>query len=138
MTTARDIMTPDPEGIRESHTLREAAVLMRDLDVGALPILADDGDLVGVITDRDIVVGCVADGGDPESVLVADLADREPVTVDADDDVREALNAMQQHQVRRIPVLEAGRLVGIISQADIALSLSPTETGETVEEISEE
>ncbi|MCS5720017.1 CBS domain-containing protein [Herbiconiux sp. CPCC 205763] len=137
MTNARDIMTPDPEGIRESHTLREAAVLMRDLDVGALPILGDGGALVGVITDRDIVVGCVADGSDPETMLVGELADREPVTVEADDDVREALSAMQEHQVRRVPVLEGGRLVGIISQADIALSLSPIETGETVEEISE-
>ncbi|MFB2580551.1 CBS domain-containing protein [Herbiconiux sp. P15] len=137
MTTARDIMTADPEGIRETHTLREAAVLMRDLDVGALPILSEEGRLVGIVTDRDIVVGCVADGGDPESVLVGDLADREPVTVEADDDIREALHAMQEHQVRRVPVLEGGRLVGIISQADIALSLSPAETGETVEEISE-
>ncbi|MFB2598164.1 CBS domain-containing protein [Herbiconiux sp. P17] len=137
MTKARDIMTADPEVIRESHTLREAAVLMRDLDIGALPILGDDGELVGVITDRDIVVGCVADGTDPESVLVGELADREPVTVEADDDVREALSAMQEHQVRRVPVLEGARLVGIISQADIALSLSATETGETVEEISE-
>jgi CBS domain-containing protein len=137
MTSARDIMTRDPEGISESHTLREAAVLMRDLDVGALPVLSDDGSLVGIVTDRDIVVGCVADGGDPESVLVNELADREPVTVQADDDVREAIGAMQRHQVRRLPVLEGTQLVGIISQADIALSLSATETGETVEEISE-
>jgi CBS domain-containing protein len=137
MTVARDIMTPDPQCVKENQNLVEAAVLMRDLDVGALPICGEDDRLKGMLTDRDIVVKCVADGGDPSSVLVSSLAEGKPVTIGADDDVREALRTMQEHQVRRLPVIDGHDLVGIISQADIALSLSATETGETVEEISE-
>jgi CBS domain-containing protein len=137
MTVARDIMTPDPQCVKENQNLVEAAVLMRDLDVGALPICGEDDRLKGMLTDRDIVVKCVADGGDPSSVLVSSLAEGKPVTIGADDDIREALRTMQEHQVRRLPVIDGHDLVGIISQADIALSLSATETGETVEEISE-
>ena len=137
MTTARDIMTADPKCVRESQTLVEAAALMRDLDVGALPICGDDDRLKGMLTDRDIVVKCIADGGDPSSVRVSELAEGKPVTIGADDDIREALETMQEHQVRRLPVIDGHDLVGIISQADIALALSAEETGKTVEEISE-
>ena len=137
MTTARDIMTPDPECVRESQTLVDAAALMRELDVGALPICGDDDRLKGMLTDRDIVVKCIADGGDPSSVRVSELAEGKPVTIGADDDIREALETMQKHQVRRLPVIDGHDLVGIISQADIALALSAEETGRTVEEISE-
>ena len=137
MTTARDIMTPDPKCVRESQTLVDAAALMRDLDVGALPICGDDDRLKGMLTDRDIVVKCIADDGDPSSVRVSDLAEGKPVTIGADDDIREALETMQKHQVRRLPVIDGHDLVGIISQADIALALSAEETGKTVEEISE-
>ncbi|WP_368497131.1 CBS domain-containing protein [Herbiconiux sp. A18JL235] len=137
MTVARDIMTPDPQCAGIGQTIGEAATLMRDLDVGALPICGDDGKLAGMITDRDIVVKVVAVGRDPGSVKVSELADGEPVTVGADDDVREALRVMQEYQVRRLPVIDGHELVGIISQADVALSLSAAETGETVEEISE-
>ena len=137
MTTARDIMTADPKCVRESQTLVEAAALMRDLDVGALPICGDDDRLKGMLTDRDIVVKCIAAGGDPSSVRVSELAEGKPVTIGADDDIREALETMQEHQVRRLPVIDGHDLVGIISQADIALALSAEETGKTVEEISE-
>jgi CBS domain-containing protein len=137
MKTARDIMTADPKCVRESQTLVEAAALMRDLDVGALPICGDDDRLKGMLTDRDIVVKCIADGGDPSSVRVSELAEGKPVTIGADDDIREALETMQKHQVRRLPVIDGHDLVGIISQADIALALSAEETGRTVEEISE-
>ena len=137
MTTARDIMTPDPKCVRESQTLVDAAALMRDLDVGALPICGDDDRLKGMLTDRDIVVKCIADGGDPSSVRVSELAEGKPVTIGVDDDIREALETMQKHQVRRLPVIDGHDLVGIISQADIALALSAEETGKTVEEISE-
>jgi CBS domain-containing protein len=137
MTTARDIMTPDPETITENRTLVEAAQLMRERDTGALPIVGDDGRLRGILTDRDIVVKCLADGGDPATVTAGSLAEGEPITIGADDDIREALETMQAHQIRRLPVVEGDTLVGIISQADIALNLSPIETGETVEEISD-
>lgn len=138
MTVARDIMTPDPQCVKEDETLVDAARLMRDLDVGALPICGNDERLKGMLTDRDIVVKCIADGGDPSSVTAGSLGEGKPVTIGADDDIREALEVMQQHQVRRVPVIDGHDLVGIISQADIARSLSASQTGETVAEISEE
>ena len=137
MTSARDLMTPDPRCVGEKDSLVEAARLLRDLDVGALPICGEDGRLKGMLTDRDIVVKCLADGGDPSSVVAGDLAEGEPVTIGADDDIQEALRTMQDHQVRRLPVIDGHDLVGIISQADIARSLSSSDPGRTVEEISE-
>jgi CBS domain-containing protein len=137
MTTAREIMTPDPQCVKENETLVDAAKLMRSHDTGALPICGEDGRLKGMLTDRDIVVKCLADGGDPATVTAGSLAEGKPVTIGADDDVREALETMQAHQVRRLPVIDGHDLVGIISQADIALNLSAAETGETVEEISD-
>ncbi|WP_251453510.1 CBS domain-containing protein [Microbacterium sp. Marseille-Q6648] len=138
MTTAREVMTTDVTCIKEGDTLVEAARLLRQLDVGALPICGSDDKLKGMLTDRDIVVKCIADGGDPSTATAGDLAEGKPVTIGADDDIRDALTMMQQHQVRRLPVIDGHRLVGIISQADVALSMSPTETGETVAEISED
>ena len=138
MTVARDIMTPDPQCVKEDQTLVDAARLMRDLDVGALPICGNDNRLKGMLTDRDIVVKCIADGGDPSTVTAGSLGQGKPVTIGADVDIREALEVMQEHQIRRLPVIDRHHLVGIISQADIALSLSATETSETVAEISED
>ncbi|MGW9183854.1 CBS domain-containing protein [Agromyces sp. NPDC055661] len=138
MTLARDLMTPDPTCVKEHQTLVDAARMMRDLDVGALPICGDDDRLKGMLTDRDIVVKCVADGGDPGSVTAGSLAEGKPLTIGADVDVREALEVMQEYQVRRLPVIDGHDLVGIIAQADIARELSATETAETVAEISED
>ena len=138
MTVARDLMTPDPKCVKEDQTLADAARLMRDLDVGALPICGNDDRLKGMVTDRDIVVKCIADGGDPNTVTAGSLGDGKPVTIGADDDIRDALVVMQDHQVRRLPVIDGHDLVGIISQADIARELSATQTGETVAEISED
>jgi len=137
MTTARDIMSPDPRCIGENDTLSDAARLMTELDVGALPICGEDERLKGMLTDRDIIVKCIARGDDPTQVTAGSLAEGKPITIGADDDIREALTTMQEHQVRRLPVIDGHDLVGIISQADIALALSATETGETVESISE-
>ncbi len=138
MTVARDLMTPDPKCVKEDQTLVDAARLMRDLDVGALPICGNDDRLKGMLTDRDIVVKCIADGGDPNTVTAGSLGDGKPVTIGVDDDIRDALVVMQDHQVRRLPVIDGHDLVGIISQADIARELSATQTGETVAEISED
>jgi CBS domain-containing protein len=131
-------MTPDPTCVREDQTLAEAARMLRDLDVGSLPICGNDDRLKGMLTDRDIVVKCIAAGGDPKTATAGSLAEGKPVTIGADDDVREALEMMQQYQVRRLPVIDGHDLVGIISQADVTLALSATETAETVAEISEE
>ena len=138
MTVARDLMTPDPKCVKEDQTLADAARMMRDLDVGALPICGNDDRLKGMVTDRDIVVKCIADGGDPNTVTAGSLGEGKPVTIGADDDIRDALVVMQEYQVRRLPVIDGHDLVGIISQADIARELSATQTGETVAEISEE
>ena len=138
MTVARDIMSPDVTCVGEDDTLVDAARLMRDLDVGALPICGNDNRLKGMVTDRDIVVRVIAEGGDPASTTAGSLAQGKPVTIGADDDIREALTTMQDHQVRRLPVIDGHDLVGIISQADIARELSATQVGETVAEISEE
>ena len=138
MTVARDLMTPDPTCVKEDETLIDAARKMRDLDVGALPICGNDDRLKGMLTDRDIVVKCLAEGGDPSTTTAGSLGQGKPVTIGADDDIREALEVMQENQVRRLPVIDGHALVGIISQADIARELSASQTGETVAEISEE
>lgn len=137
MTVARDIMTPDPRCVGENETLVDAARLMASLDVGALPICGEDKRLKGMLTDRDIVVKCLAQGGDPATTNAGSLGEGKPITIGADDDIAEALDTMKHHQVRRLPVIDGHDLVGIISQADIALALSAEDTGETVAEISE-
>ncbi|WP_430647405.1 CBS domain-containing protein [Agromyces sp. GXS1127] len=137
MPVARDLMTPDPTCVKEDQTLVEAARMLRDLDVGAMPICGNDDRLKGMLTDRDIVVKCIADGGDPKAVTAGELAEGKPVTIGADDDIREALRMMQEHQIRRLPVIDGHDLVGIIAQADVARALSDGATAETVEEISQ-
>lgn len=136
MTTAREIMTPSPRCIGVNDSLRIAATLMSNLDVGALPICGEDSRLKGMLTDRDIVVGAVAMGLDPETTPAGALAKGKPVTVDSEDDVEVVLDRMQEYQVRRLPVIEDHALVGIVSQADIALTMSAARTGRTVESIS--
>ena len=137
MAVARDIMTPAPKCVGENETLVDAARLMASLDVGALPICGEDDRLKGMLTDRDIVVKCLAEGRDPSTTTAGDLAQGKPVTIGADDDIEEALETMRRHQVRRLPVIDGHDLVGIISQADVALAMAPEDTGETVAEISE-
>ena len=120
MTTARDIMHAGAECIGEHETLQYAAQRMRDLDVGSLPICGDDDRLHGIITDRDIVIKCVAQGGDSSAITAGELAQGRPVTVDSSTDVSDVLQAMESHQIRRVPVIESHRLVGMISEADLA------------------
>ncbi len=136
MTNARDIMTGDTTCASANDTLVEAARKMRDLDVGALPICGEDDRLQGMITDRDIVVKCVAEGGDPVSAKVSDLAEGKPVTIGADDSVEEALKTMSEHGVRRLPVIDGHQLVGMVSQADVAKNLPEEAVGDLVEAIS--
>ena len=135
MTTARDLMTEGAECVRTSDTLVTAAQRMRELDVGAMPICGEDERLAGMITDRDIVVKCVADGGDPKSTEVGSLAEGKPVTIGADDDIKEALRTMTKYDVRRLPVIDGDRLVGMLSQADIARS-EPDLAGQMVSDLS--
>src|SRR3954451_5990297 len=136
MATARDIMSGGVECVGENETLVEAARKMRDLDVGSLPICGEAERLKGMITDRDIVVKCLAEGGDASSTRAADLAQGKPVTIGADDSVEEVLRTMSQYKVRRLPVIDGQQLVGVVSQADVARNLPENKVGDLVEAIS--
>jgi len=137
MTIAREIMTGGTECVGENETLVAAARKLRDLDIGSMPICGEDDRLKGMLTDRDIVVKCIADGGDPNSATAGEFAQGKPVTIGADDDVREALSTMKAHQVRRLPVIDGHDLIGMLTQADVARSLSDESVGDLVEYISE-
>ena len=133
----RDAMTSNPKGVDTSTTIADAARLMKSEDVGPLPVVEGDR-LVGMVTDRDIVLRVVAEGKDPQSATVGEIASRDLITVDPQQDLDEALRLMAQHQVRRLPVVEEdGRLVGILAQADVAREGRDAQTGQVVQEISE-
>ncbi len=116
-------MHPDVECIKEHETLDVAARRMRELDVGALPICGDDDRLHGMITDRDVVVRCIAHGLDPKQVTARELAQERIHWVQADAPEDMVLSMMQEHQIRRLPVIEDNQLVGMISEADLARNL---------------
>ncbi len=138
MTTARDIMTSGADYIEGSTTVLEAAKKLASDDIGALPICEGDK-LRGMITDRDIVVKVLAAGKDPASTKVIDLTDdqAEVVTIGADDPIEEIARTMSEHQVRRLPVIDGNRLVGMVAQADLARTGKDDATGDTVEAISQ-
>ena len=134
--TVREAMTSKLCSIETDKTVAYAAKVMRDEDVGIAPIVEGDR-LVGVLTDRDIAVRVVAEGGDSEQTKVTDVMSRDLVTLDPDQDLDEALRLMARHQVRRLPVVEEdGRLVGVVAQADVAQHAGDQQTGEVVEQIS--
>ena len=138
-STARDVMTAGAECVGENDTVATAAERMASLDVGALPICGEDDRLKGMVTDRDIVLKVVARGKDPQQTMVGSLAEgTEVVTIGADDSLDEARRTMERHQVRRLPVIDGHRLVGIISQGDLAKALADEDTGKLVESISQE
>ncbi|MCP3758062.1 CBS domain-containing protein [Streptomyces sp. NPDC056773] len=124
MTTAGEIMHPGAQWIPATETLDRAAQLMSRLNVGALPISDSNERLCGILTDRDIVIGCVAKGHDPSKVTAGDMAQGTPRWIDAGAGIDEVLEEMQTHQIRRLPVIENKRLVGMISEADLAVHLS--------------
>jgi CBS domain-containing protein len=133
--TVNEVMTHDPRTLTPYSTVEEAARLMRDDDLGSLP-LVEGSRCVGTVTDRDIVLRVVAESR-PLDTQVGEIAAKELVTVDPQQSVDDAMRLMAEHQVRRLPVCEEdGRLVGIVAQADVARSASEQRTGETVEQIS--
>jgi CBS domain-containing protein len=134
--SVHDAMTENPRSIDASASVIEAARIMREGHIGSLPI-TDDEKLVGMITDRDITTRVVAEAADPKMTSVADVYSRDLISVEPDKDLDEALQLMARHQVRRLPVIENGRLVGIVAQADIALRKDGKKTAELVEAISE-
>ena len=134
-TTVRDSMTANPKTVSPETTAMEAAKLMATEDVGSLPVTVDE-QLVGIVTDRDLVIQLVARGLDPKQVRVADVYTEQPVVASPDEQLDEALQRMAQQQVRRLPVVTDGQLVGMLAQADVARSARPESTGQMVEEIS--
>jgi CBS domain-containing protein len=136
MTTARDIMTEGADFVESSTTVLDAAKKLASEDYGALPI-CDGDELQGMITDRDIVVKVLAQGMDPATTKVIDLVQGEVVTIGADDSLEEISRTMAEHQVRRLPVIDGTRLVGMVSQADLARSGDDTLAGDTVQAISQ-
>jgi len=134
--SVQELMTSNPCSIDAHKSVAYAAKMMRDENVGLAPIVEGDR-LIGTVTDRDITIRVVAEGKDPESTNVAEIASTELVTVEPQQDLYEALRLMAKHQVRRLPVVEEnGRLVGVVAQADVARNAHDAQTGELVEQIS--
>jgi CBS domain-containing protein len=133
---ARDVMTGGAECVGENETVLDAARKLADLDVGAMPICGEDNRLKGMLTDRDIVVKVLAQGKNPGDVRAGDLGEGKPITIGADDSVEEALQTMKEHKVRRLPVIDGHDLVGVVSQADLAVNVDEEQVGDLVEAIS--
>jgi CBS domain-containing protein len=131
----RDAMTANPRTASPAQSLADAAQIMKSEDVGSVPVV-EDGRLVGMLTDRDIAIRAVAEGVDAQPLNVGDVASREPVTVEPGQDLDEALALMARHQVRRLPVVDDGQLVGILAQADVAIEAKEKKAGAVLEEIS--
>jgi len=134
---ARDVMSKDAECVSTNDTLEQAAARLAKAGVGAMPICGDDDRLKGMLTDRDIVVKAIARGKDLARTRVAELAAGKPVTIGADDSIRETLRTMQREQVRRLPVIDGHRMVGIVSQADLARRISHRRAGRMLADVSE-
>ncbi len=133
----REVMTPDAQCVRPEETLVDAASLMRQLDVGVLPV-CDGDNVVGIVTDRDITVRAVADSRHPATTMVREVMSPGSFSVYEDQEVEEAISLMEQHQIRRAPVMNRDdRLVGIISLGDIAVDASAFLSGEILKRVSQ-
>jgi CBS domain-containing protein len=132
----KDLMTSGPATLGPDDSCAQAATLMREEDCGSIPVVRD-AKLVGIVTDRDITIRCVAAGKDAKTTRVSEIMSADPVTVTPDTDVNEAARMMAEFQVRRLPVAENGRLVGIVVTAQLARREKSKDVGETIKEISE-
>jgi CBS domain-containing protein len=132
----RDIMTSDVVTAGADTTLEEIATMMKSEDTGAIPVV-EENELLGLITDRDIVIRCVAEGRDPAEVSAEDILSENLEVVDLDTEVEEALDLMGRHQIRRLPVVEKGELVGMVSLGDLAVKQSDKkDTGKALKDVS--
>jgi CBS domain-containing protein len=136
MGQIRDLMTENPTTCEPSTTAIDAARVMASEDVGPVPVV-EGGRLVGIVTDRDLVVRILAEGKDPSSTTIGEIASSDLTTVQPESELEEAERLMAERQVRRLPVVEGDRLVGIVAQADIARALDEERTGEVVQQISQ-
>jgi CBS domain-containing protein len=140
MKSCKDLMTSDPVCCLPDDTVEKVAKLMKKEDVGPIPVIEDKGNkrLIGIVTDRDLVIKVLAEGSDPASTPVKAVMTIDPVTCTPNDEVDVAMDAMAGHQIRRIPVVDADNcLIGIIAQSDIATRTKDKEKkAEVLEEIS--
>lgn len=136
MPVARDIMTPGAECIGSEDSVLDAARKLTDMGVGALPICGTDDKLKGVLTDRDITVKVLGEGRDPQQTTAGELAQGEAVTIGADDGADEIFATMARHKVRRLPVIDGHRLVGMVALADVARALPAPQVGDLLEALS--
>jgi CBS domain-containing protein len=137
-TKINEVMTERPRAVTPQTSVREAARLMEEEDVGSLPVVEEGVRLVGIVTDRDVALRVVGRGLDPESTRVADVASGDVVTLTPEHDLDEALGLMARAQVRRLPiVVRDNELVGMVAQADIARATKEKSAGEVIEAISQ-
>src|SRR5438045_8987162 len=127
----RELMTEEVATVTLATTLNEIASKMKEEDTGAIPVL-DEDKLAGIVTDRDIVIRCIAEGKDPNELTAEDILSRELETIEPDADVQEAARIMARRQVRRLPVVEDGELVGVISLGDISAREDEDVAGDTL------
>jgi CBS domain-containing protein len=123
--TVQDVMTRDPITVPPSTSLVDAAKTMRDMSIGIVVVVADGDGLIGIVTDRDIVVRGLADGCDPHTTTLMDISSRELTTVSPDEPIEAAVQLIREHAIRRLPVVSHGRVVGIVSLGDLALERDP-------------
>ena len=123
--TISQLMTPDPWTVQETAPIQEAARIMRDADIGDVIVVREDESVCGIVTDRDLVVRALADGADPKSTTVAAVCRHQVVSVSSGDPVDQAVQLMREHDIRRLPVLDGSRLVGIVSLGDLAIDKDP-------------
>ena len=135
----RDVMTPDPQCVRDSDSIMDAARIMQDADTGVVPVVDDGNKIIGMITDRDIVVRLIAAGKDPQKARVNEAMTKSVRKVDEDAKIDDVVELMSNAQIRRVPVVNrSNEIVGIVSLADLATGQTKTgKVGKTVEEISE-
>lgn len=138
MTTARELMSPGAACVATDQTAADAARLMTERRVGAVPIRGKDNKIKGVVTDRDIVTKIVGQGRDAGTFPAGDLGQAEAVTVGAEDTAEDVLATMTRHQVRRLPVIDNATLIGMITLADVARALPHPETGQLLDALSAE
>jgi CBS domain-containing protein len=119
-------MTPDPHGVGTEATIQEAARIMRDADIGDVIVLRSDGTVCGIVTDRDIVVRGMSEGKDPTTSPVESVCKHDVISIESEASAAEAVNLMRRHNIRRLPVIDANRLVGIVSLGDLAIDRDPT------------
>jgi CBS domain-containing protein len=135
-STASDIMTENVEALREDDSLQTAAERLAQHDVGSLPVCDQHQHVSGIVTDRDIVVHGIAQGKDPRKTTVGEIVTLNPITVGPDESVTRVTEIMAEKQIRRVPVVENGKLIGMISQADIAQAVPPEQSGRMLGQIS--